>query len=88
MVGADPARVSYHQNRTCKTSQSRRIQEEANRKRSEAAREQHEVSKPYAGEKMVVRQSVGSPEKAHTPPATQAKAAASKTNPGAVARGF
>jgi N6-adenosine-specific RNA methylase IME4 len=65
-----------------------RIREEGNRKRSEAAKAQHEVSKPYAGEKMVVQQSVGlAPPKAHIPPATKAKATASKTNPGAVARG-
>jgi len=86
MVEADPARVSYHQNRTCKTSQSRRIQEEANRKRSEAAREQHEVSNPRVGETLVRGQSVPTPEQPR--PGKTAKAAASKTNPGAVARGF
>jgi N6-adenosine-specific RNA methylase IME4 len=63
-----------------------RIQEEANRKRSEAAKAQHEVSKPYAGEKMVVEHSVPPPSaKEHKK--RKSKAAASKTNPGAVARG-
>jgi len=66
-------------------AEKRRIQEEANRKRSEAAREQHEVSKPYAGEKMVVEHTVQPPS--HEPKERKAKATASKTNPGAVARG-
>ena len=65
-------------------AEQRRIKEEANRKRSEAMQ-----GVPYAPKgkerkpEKVVQQSVG----AHTPPATKAKAAASKTNPGAVARG-
>jgi hypothetical protein len=50
--------------------------------RSEAAKAQHEVSKPYAGEKMVCEQSVRAPSK---DPERKAKASASKTNPGAVA---
>ena len=70
-------------------AQKQGIEDEANRKRSEAAKEQHEVSRPYAGEKkpeMVVEQSVPPPpEKPHKE--RKAKAAASKTNPGAVARG-
>ena len=64
-----------------------RIQEEANRKRSEAAKVQHEVSKPYAGEKMVEEHSVPPPSKPKEKPERKAKATASKTNPGAVARG-
>jgi len=62
-----------------------RIRHEANRKRAEAAREQHEVSNPRAGETMVVEHSVPQPERHKSKPA---KAAASKTNPGAVARGI
>jgi hypothetical protein len=61
-----------------------RIQAEANRKRSEAAKEQHKVSNPRVGESLVVRQSVAEPER-H--PGQQAKAAAAKVNMGAVARG-
>lgn len=63
-----------------------RIQDEANRKRSEAAIKQHEVSKPYAGEEMVRGQSVPTPSNAPRP-GKQAKAAAAKVNLGAVARG-
>jgi len=66
-------------------AQQRRIREEANRKRSEAAKGQHAVSKPYAGEKMVVGQSVPLPSDCHK--TKEAAATASKTNPGAVARG-
>lgn len=62
------------------------IREEANRKRSEAAKEQHEVSNPRAGESLVVGQTVLPPETKEEP-GKQAKAAASKTNKGAVARG-
>jgi len=65
-------------------AEKRRIQEEANRKRSEAAREQHEVSNPRVGEKSGSRTECPTTK---TEPAKQAKAAASKTNPGAVARG-
>jgi N6-adenosine-specific RNA methylase IME4 len=64
-----------------------RIQEEANLKRSKAAKAQHEVSKPRAGEHkpvMVEEHSVPPPKEK---PERKAKAAASKTNPGAVARG-
>lgn len=63
------------------------IQDEANRKRSEAAKEQPrtEDGTRLAEKDQVVRQSVGSPDN-HTPPATKAKAKASKTNAGAVAR--
>ncbi|MBN2326732.1 MAG: hypothetical protein JXR73_06225 [Candidatus Omnitrophica bacterium] len=66
-----------------------RIKERANQKRSEATTKQHEVSKPYAGEKkpeMVVQQNVGEPS-SHTSEITKKKAEASKTNAGAVARG-
>ena len=66
-----------------------RIQAEANRKRSEAAKAQHEVSKPRAGEHkpvMVVEHSV-LPPKPKNEPGKKAKATASKTNKGAVARG-
>lgn len=73
-------------------AEKRRIAEEANRKRAEATKAQHEVSRPWAGEEkpeVVVQQSVGSPSDKpnHTPPATTAKAKASKTNAGAVQRG-
>jgi len=59
------------------------IKADADRKRSEAAKEQHETSNPRAGEKkvLVVRQSVGSPD-THLPPATKAAAAMSQTNAG------
>jgi len=59
--------------------------DQANRTRSEAAKEQHAVSNPRAGECLVVRQSVEQPERRDK--GNQAKAALSKTNPGAVARG-
>lgn len=63
------------------------IKADADRKRSEAAKEQHEISNPRAGEKkvLVVQQSVAVPEDQHK--ATQAAAAMSQTNAGAVARG-
>ena len=65
------------------------IQAEANRKRSVAAKEQvrvvTETGKTVFGESQVEEQSVPPPEKKH--PERKAKAAASKTNAGAVARG-
>jgi phage protein D len=63
----------------------RRIQEEADRKRSEAAKAQHEVSRPWAGEKMVVEHFVPLPSDRHK--GRQAKAAAARVSRGAVARG-
>jgi N6-adenosine-specific RNA methylase IME4 len=64
------------------------IQEEANRKRSEAAKEQPRI-KTETGKTVfdgqVVQQSVTPPVKEHK--ATKAKASASKTNAGAVSRG-
>lgn len=63
-----------------------RIQDAANKKRSEAAKAQHEVSTPRHGETMVVGQSVLPPDK-KVEPGKSAKAKASKTNRGAVARG-
>jgi hypothetical protein len=61
------------------------IQEEANRKRSEAAKEQPRTKTGFA-EKQVSGQSVHRPAK-HDEPERKAKASASKTNAGAVARG-
>lgn len=63
-------------------AEKRRIQEEANRKRAEAAREQPRTEMGVF--QPVVEQSVPQPERHKSKPA---KAAASKTNPGAVARG-
>jgi N6-adenosine-specific RNA methylase IME4 len=65
--------------------EKRRIQEEANRKRSEAAKEQPRTKTGFA-EKQVGEQSVHRPAK-HDEPERKAKASASKTNAGAVARG-
>lgn len=62
----------------------RKIAEEANRKRSEATKEQPRKDGKLA-EKQVVQQTVEQP--ARRDKGNQAKAAASKTNPGAVARG-
>jgi len=52
-------------------AEKRRIQEEANRKRSEAAKERERTEEGTF--QPVVRQSVGSPEKAHTPPAAKGR---------------
>lgn len=87
-------------------AEKRRIQDEANRKRSEATREQPRNADGTMGEKPVVQQSVALPVRSKSQreleaeaitgcvledpvlrPATQAKAAASKTNAGAVQRG-
>jgi hypothetical protein len=62
-----------------------RIQDEANRKRSKAAKAQPRTETGFA-EKQVVEQSV-LPPAPKSEPAKKAKAAASKTNKGAVARG-
>lgn len=67
-------------------AEQRRIADEANRKRAAATTAQHAVSKPRAGERktgMVVPQVVGTPKRNVT---NEAKAAASKTNRGAVER--
>lgn len=67
-------------------AEQRRIADEANRKRAAATTAQHTVSKPRAGERkpgMVVAQVVHPPKTAVT---REAKAAASKTNRGAVER--
>jgi len=61
--------------------------EEANKEKAKAAREQHQVSKPYAGEKMVRGQSVPAPSRKSKHPDRKAKAEESKTNRGAVKRG-
>jgi hypothetical protein len=74
-----------HENSETWRAEKQRIADEANRKRSEAAKEQPRTETGFAA-KQVARQSVGVPD-SHLPPATQAKATASKTNPGAVARG-
>jgi site-specific DNA-methyltransferase (adenine-specific) len=81
-------------------AEKRRIQEEANRKRSEAAKGNDNASKEMPGktvvehsvqplfsqaEKPVVGRSAQPPKK--EPKERKAKATASKTNPGAVARG-
>jgi hypothetical protein len=64
-------------------AEQRRIKEEANRKRSEAAKERDRTK---AGTfKLVVEQIVPPLDKEHKE--RKANAAASKTNPGAVARG-
>lgn len=69
-------------------TEQQRIQEEANRKRSEKAKAQPrtEDGTKLTAEEQVVQQSVGTPAKDKNV-AQSAKAAASKTNPGAVARG-
>lgn len=70
-------------------AECRRIQAAANRKRSEAAKVQHEVSKPRAGEKIDYGEhttSVRTNSRASTNATTTAKAAASKTNRGTVER--
>ena len=67
--------------------EQRRIQDEANKKRSEAAKSQHEVSNPRAGEVLDRPQVVDEPKKAAPRgQGSQAKAAASKTNRGSVER--
>ena len=65
------------------------IKADADRKRSEAAKEQHETSNPRAGEKKVmeVQQSVGIPDGESKNKMQTAAAAMSQTNAGAVARG-
>jgi N6-adenosine-specific RNA methylase IME4 len=70
-------------------AEKRRIETEANRKRSEAAKVQHEVSNPRAGESMVKQQTVAAPKKAKADehPNAKNKATESKTNLGAVQRG-
>ena len=65
----------------------RAIQEEANRKRSEAAKVQHAVSAPRHGETMDRPQLVDEPKSAPRGQGSAAKAAASKVNRGAVERG-
>ena len=60
-----------------------RIASAANEARTDKAKAQHEVSKPYAGEKMVLQHYVVAPSR----PGQQAKAAAAHVNAGAVARG-
>lgn len=67
-------------------SEKRRIQEEANRKRAEAAREQENRGNQYMPKVEVREHIVHIPAKSEQPE-RKAKAAASKTNPGAVARG-
>ena len=64
-------------------AEQQRIADEANRKRSEAAKEQPRTDTGF-DKKQVVQQSVGAPDKNKT---QQSKAVTSKTNSGAVARG-
>ena len=72
-------------------AEQRRIKEEANRKRSEAAKEQPRIKtedgKTIFAVSQVDEQSVHPPERQKEAKERKAKAAASKTNPGAVARG-
>jgi hypothetical protein len=72
-------------------AEQRRIREEANRKRSEAAKEQPRIKtedgKTIFAVSQVDEQSVHPPERQKEAKERKAKAAASKTNPGAVARG-
>lgn len=76
-----------HEHSEAFQEEKRRIQEEANRKRSEAAKEQPrtEDGTRLAEKGQVVPQKVGRPD--HIPPSTKAKTEASKTNRGAVERG-
>ncbi len=59
------------------------IRDEANRKRSEKAKEQHAVSKPWAGEEMVVEQPAQLPSPGIAK-SREAKIEASQCNVGAV----
>ncbi len=69
-------------------SEKKKIADEANAKRSAATKEQHQVSNPRSGETMVVQHSVALPDESEVRhKANHSKAVASKTNPGAVARG-
>lgn len=69
-------------------AERKRIQDEANRKRAEAAKAQHEVSNPRAGEVLVPPQVVERPKtESRENYGVTAKAAASHTNRGAVERG-
>lgn len=65
-------------------STQQQIANEANAKRSKAAKEQHAKSNPRAGEKSGSRTECPTTKQE---PGKQAKAAAAKVNPGAVARG-
>jgi hypothetical protein len=76
---------SCHEKSEAWESEKRRIFSDANRKRAEATKAQHEVSNPRAGETMVQPQLVAKPDYASTKSAT-AKAEASKTNRGSVER--
>jgi len=64
-----------------------RIASAANEARTDKAKAQHEVSKPYAGERMVVGHYVPLPSDGNRDKGKQAKAAAAHVNAGAVARG-
>lgn len=66
-------------------AEKRRIQEEANRKRSAATKEQPRNEDGTMAEKPVAQQSVAGPVDEH--PTATTKATASKTNTGAVQRG-
>jgi hypothetical protein len=76
---------SCHEKSEAWESEKLRIFSDANRKRAEAAKAQHEVSNPRSGETMVQPQLVAKPDYASTKSAT-AKAEASKTNRGSVER--
>lgn len=83
---------NFHEHSEAWLAEKRRIADEANRKRVVSMQGNQNASKaePKQEEETVVQQSVGSlsaDKPNHTPPATTAKAAASKTNAGAVQRG-
>jgi len=64
----------------------KRIQDEANKARSDAAKAQHEVSNPRAGERVSGSTTNSGNTKPNAYAGSKAKAAASKTNRGAVER--
>lgn len=68
------------------TKRLAKIAQEGNRKKSEAAKEQHAKSKPYAGEKMVVDHRDQPPSKPKVAVAREARAADAKVSPATMAR--
>ena len=78
-----------HENSEAFQAEKKRIAEEANAKRSEAAKVQHEVSKPYAGEnmpEMVWEQTVPAPSS--DAPRRSAKAKRATRTPGQLHAGI
>jgi site-specific DNA-methyltransferase (adenine-specific) len=63
-----------------------KIAEDGNRKKSEAAKQQHAKSKPYAGEKMVVDHDDQPPSRPKVAVAREARAADAKVSPATMAR--